>query len=259
MSVKVLVKYLRLEIETDDIRLMSNIFEALGAIVDEAIIIASPDALRASALDNSRIAMAEMFLPKEAFEVFKCEEEIEFGVNIKDMNTILGLASPGDSLKLTVTSNQINVALEGNATKRISLDLLDLGEANKRSITSSLPLSFRLSSKVFANTIKTAELGGEAIELRADENGIVFKTESGSKHVSIELTKGSEGLPEADYNVPEEGITTYPFRYLKDFSKLTKATEDLAIEFATKKPLKITYEIAEGYIIYLLAPRIDST
>ena len=103
MSVKVLVKYLRLEIETDDIRLMSNIFEALGAIVDEAILIASPDALRASALDNSRIAMAEMFLPNEAFEVFKCEEEIECGVNIKDRNTILSLASPGDSLKLTVT------------------------------------------------------------------------------------------------------------------------------------------------------------
>ncbi len=254
-----MVKYLRLEIETDDIRLMSNIFEALGAIVAEGIIIATPDSLQASALDNSRIAMAEMYLPKDAFEVFKCEEEIEFGVNIKDMNAILGLASPGDSFKLTVSSNQIHVALEGDAIKRISLDLLDLGEANRRSITSSLPLSFRISSKVFANTIKAAELGGEAIELRANDEGVQFKTESGSKHISIELKKGSEGLAEGDYNVPEEGITTYPFRYLKDFAKLTKTTEDLAIEFATKKPLKITYEIAEGYIIYLLAPRIDST
>ena len=151
------------------------------------------------------------------------------------------------------------MALAGDATERISLDLLDLGEANKRSITSSLPLSFRLSSKVFANAIKTAELGGEAIEIRANDDGVQFKTESGSKHVTIDLKKGSEGLIEEDYNVPEEGVTTYPFRYLKDFSKLTKVTEDLMIEFATKKPLKITYEIADGYITYLLAPRIDST
>jgi proliferating cell nuclear antigen len=252
------VKNLRLEIETEDVKLMSTIFEALGAIVDEGILIATPNSLEASALDNSRIAMAEMYLPKDAFDVFKCDEEIEFGVNIKDMNTILGLASPGDSIKLTVSSNQLHVTLEGDAIKKIAIDLMDLGPANRKSITSSLPQSFRISSKVFASTIKTAELGGEAIELKADENGIQFKTESGSKHVTIELKKGSEGLPDGDYNVTEEAVTSYPFRYLKDFSKLTKVTEDLAIEFATKKPLKITYEIAEGHIIYLLAPRIDS-
>jgi len=233
--------------------------ESLNVIIDEACFIADNEALRLRALDPSRIAMVDLYIPREAFYSYDMgEEQVKIGVNFDDLNKILKRAKSDDKVVFEVEGGRLKITLIGKAERTFSLPLIDI-------VGEELPtpkVTFDVTAKMLSDTLRDALKDAEMISDTArfvGEEGvfkILAKSDKGELEVKFSLEAGSL----IEYEVKQPSSASYSLNYLDDIVSKAYRISDLAtVEFSSNKPLSLTFDIAGGGILrYFLAPRMEA-
>ena len=235
---------------------MKTIVDATAILVDEAKFKFDSDGMYGRMVDPAHVGMIDFKMKKEAFDEYECKEEAEIGVDLEKLKSILRLAASEDIVDLVYEKDEGRLKVKiGNLTRKIGL--LDTSEMPDTKIPSlELPAEIVISTGELYQAIRAAEAVADHVVLMADNESFQIVAQGDTDSVEMRLEK--EQLYSLKCN--EQVKSMFPLDYLSDMVKVAKGkSEEVTINLGTNYPVKLTFEVAGGYIkiMYLLAPRIE--
>ncbi|MHA1220845.1 MAG: proliferating cell nuclear antigen (pcna), partial [Candidatus Heimdallarchaeota archaeon] len=220
--------------------------------------IASERGIELRAMDPSRVAMVDFFLPADAFEEYVCTEVTRLGVNLDEMTQIMRRASSTDALIMELEgTTKLVLTFQGQNVRSFGISLLDLGESEYPAPNIDSKVKIKLTADCLQQAVKDAEIIGDHIRIVAEDNGITLSASSETKDVKIEIGKDSDVI--AEFSVREESSAMYSLSYLSEMTKAIKASELVMLAFSASMPIQLEFPIvAGGKLTYYLAPRIET-
>lgn len=240
-----------------DAKEFAYLVDSISVLVEEANLVIRSDSLYLRALDASRTAMVDLAIPKESFEEFPEVDELRIGMNFKELKKFLRRVKKGDKISLEPEEGRVRIKLIGKSVRSITLPMLEMPHEELPSMKIALTALVKTASDVLASAIKDADTVSDAAKFDANEEALVISASSDKGEVEVRLDRNSELVYEFD--VKEPASSTYALEFLVDIaSKASKISDVVAIELATAKPLRLTFDIpAGGKLTYILAPRIE--
>ncbi|MCW3131709.1 MAG: DNA polymerase sliding clamp [Candidatus Methanospirare jalkutatii] len=271
-----------------DASLLRECVEAVLAVVDEARLKIGEEAWKVRAVDPANVALVDLELSREAFDEYAFsppsspsspspptpssppsspsppspQEEgaeegsvgIEIGVDFGKFN---------DILRSGWRKGTVSIILEDKDKLLVQLDalsytisLLDVSSLRKEPKIPALEFSTRVvvDADDFKRTIKAAERIGDHIAMGVEEDKFYMEAEGEMEKMCFSLRKD-----ELLHLSGSDCRSLFSLEYLAAMAKGI-SSETLTLFIGTDYPLKMEFEIAEGFgkVIYLLAPRIEA-
>lgn len=240
-----------------DAKEFAYIIDSISVLVEEGSFTLRSDGLYLRALDASRTAMVDLALPKEAFEEFPDVEEVKIGLSFKDLKKLLRRVKKGDKISMEIDEGRVRLKLVGKSVRSITIPTIEVLSEELPTPKVVYTATVKTASDVLASALKDADAVADEVKFEANEDALVISASSDKGEVEVRLDKNSELVYEFD--VKEPASARYSLEYLLDISSRTSKISDIVtIEFATAKPLLLTFDIpAGGKISYYIAPRIE--
>jgi len=235
------------------------LIQSLATLIDEANFVATEEGLRLRALDPSRIAMVDLFIPRDAFEEYEIENgEIKIGLNFDDLDKIIRRGKADERVRFEVEENRLRVIFLGRAERAFSLPLLDIAGEELPSPKVTFNVKAKMLSDTLRDALKDAELVSDTIKFIGEES--VLKMEAKSDRGEVEAKFSLESGSLLEYDVSEPSSALYGLSYLTDIVGKAYRVSDIAtLEFSTNKPLSLSFNVTEnGVLRYYLAPRMEA-
>jgi len=244
---------LNAEIES---RILKDLVDIVGTIVDEVKINLKEDGLSLKAVDPAHVAMVELNLSKDAFNSFEASET-EIGLNLNKMDQFLKLAGSNDLVSIQHIEEENRLLLEvDNITQK--MPLLDTAGMTDPSVpTLDLPISLKIEGKHLLKGVKASQNISDHIAITANPDGFEIFSEEDEDMVRLKLTE--DDLVELD--AKQEVRSLFALDYFSSMIKCVSSDTPLNIELGADYPIKIQFDFADGdgNVRYLLAPRIESS
>nr|KJR72100.1 MAG: DNA polymerase [Vulcanisaeta sp. AZ3] len=242
-----------------DARELSVIIDAISALIEESSFTLASDGLKLRALDPSRTAMVDLLVPREAFEEFpeNLAEEVRIGVSFDDFKKLLRRIRKGDKLSMEVSEGKLKVKLVGRASRTMTLPLIDIGVEELPTPKVVYTVLAKVSSDSLNEALRDADVIADSVKFDAKDDGLYISASSDKGDVEVKFEK--EGEVMFEYDLKEPATAKYSLDYLMDtVSKAYKISDIVTIEFATQKPIALTFEIPMGgKLTYYIAPMIE--
>ncbi len=246
-------------------KLIKNIIETFGKIIDEIIIqVSEIDGLTIEAMDPSKICLLNLNIPKTSFDEFKINQEfIKIGINVDDLNKILNRSNPADNLEISFKEAEQRISIrmtrgDSSRVRSFRLGLLDLDyEAVPMDNLKMIEYTSKwgIEPEFFVEAIKDAEIYSEILHLKTIENGgLEFSSSGQIGDMSYEL--GEDDLESSNINSGEMG--SYSITFLKSILNFRNVTDKLELSLKTDHPFKFEFNLIEDSKLFVfLAPRVD--
>lgn len=230
--------------------------ETLSTIIEEACFIADSEGLKLKALDPSKVAMVDFFMPSEAFEEYTCSGETVIGVNFDELKKIVKRGTAKDKFELEVEEGRtLKITFRGKAIRTFSLPILDLGAETLPTPKIPFTSTVRVLSDAVKDAIKDAKTISDCVKFETREEEFIIRASSDRGSVEIEFNRESGSL--IDIEVKEPAVATYSLDMLEKIIKAYRLSDILVIEYATDKPASLTFELpGGGRLTFYIAPRI---
>ncbi|KUO42105.1 MAG: hypothetical protein APU95_03835 [Hadesarchaea archaeon YNP_N21] len=243
-----------------DCKIWKTSISAIASLIEEAAFKLTPEGIKMKAMDPSHVALVDFEIPASAFKEYDVKRSTTLGVDLAEMNKIMGRARAEDefTLELDEEKNRLSLIFKGASTRKFSLPLIEVDE-------SELPepkLQFTANADVVAGVIqdglKDAELVGDNVKFELTEEGFFMHTESDTGAAELRLQRGDPGL--LTLNVQRPARAMFNIKYLIDMTKAASSTDVISIQLGTDLPIQLDFKIAEagGKLRFLLAPRIEA-
>ena len=234
------------------------IMDAIAVLVEESTLTLTKDGVKLRALDPSRTAMVDLYMPRTAFDEYPdVDQDVNIGINFGEIKKILRRAGKGSSVSFEVEENSLKIRMTGKVTRTVKLPLIDVPVEQLPTPKVVFTVTAKLASDALRQAIKDVEVIADAAKFEGKEDGLYIRASSDRGETEIKFERGGEVLFE--YDNKETATATYSVDYLSDIVNRAYQISDIAtVEFATQKPLALTFEISGGgTLAYFVAPRIE--
>jgi len=235
------------------------IVESIAVLLEEAAFTITSEGLKLRAIDSSRSALIDLFMPREAFEEYPSEisEEIRVGVNFSDLKKILKRVKKGDRIALEVSEGKLKVKLIGKATRAVMLPIIDVPVEQLPTPKVVFTVTAKVASDALREAMKDADVIADSVKFEAKDDGLYIIASSDRGDLEVKFERESEAMFE--YDLKEPATARYSLDYLVDIvSKAYRVSDIAVIEFATTKPIALTFEIPMGgKLTYYIAPMLE--
>jgi proliferating cell nuclear antigen len=229
-------------------------------LIEEAAFKFTPEGIKMKAMDPSHIALVEFELPAAAFVEYNFKQPIVLGINLLEMNKIISRGKAEDELilELDEKQNRLGLTFKGVSTRRLSLPLIDVREAELPEPKLQFTAAAEVMAGVIQDGLKDAEIVGDNVRFELSENGLVISAESDKGTTELKLGKGDKGL--VRLNVKQPARAMFNIKYLSDMTKGASSTDIITINLGTDLPIQLDFPVADGKgkLRFLLAPRIEA-
>jgi proliferating cell nuclear antigen len=229
-------------------------------LIEEAAFKFTPEGIKMKAMDPSHIALVEFELPAAAFVEYNFKQPIVLGINLLEMNKIISRGKAEDELilELDEKQNRLGLTFKGVSTRRLSLPLIDVREAELPEPKLQFTAAAEVMAGVIQDGLKDAEIVGDNVRFELSENGLVISAESDKGTTELKLGKGDKGL--VKLNVKQPARAMFNIKYLSDMTKGASSTDIITINLGTDLPIQLDFPVADGKgkLRFLLAPRIEA-
>ncbi len=233
---------------------------AMVNLIEEAAFKFAPEGVKMRAMDPSHVALIDFELPAEAFAEYKVKQPVVLGVNLAEMNKIISRAKADDELifELDQERNRLGVTFKGASTRKLSLPLIDIGEAELPEPKIQFTAKVDVQAGVLQDGLKDAEVVGDSVRFEINDGGFFIAAESDRGTAELKLAKGDKGLLEL--NVDQPARAAFNTKYLSDMTRSASSSDSMKINLGTDLPVQLDFPVAEGKgrLRFLLAPRIEA-
>lgn len=243
----------------EDISLFRESISTIAELIDEAELFVGNEGIEMIAADRAVVAVINFALSKNAFKEYKCEQERRIGINLTNLLQILRRAQPGDTLKIKLDGNKLNLVLEGESTRRFTLPLIDVSKEETPEISkleAGFSSAFTVNSEVLNNGIEDAELITDSVIFTIRRDMLSMSAESDASSAQLELPSGGEAFKVHEINEPVRA--RYSIDYLKKIFKARKLAPQAKMAMSTDYPMKVQFEVpTKCRLAFILAPRVE--
>lgn len=229
-------------------------------LIEEAAFKFTHEGVKMKAMDPSHIALVDFELPDKAFEEYNVKQPTILGINLLEMDKIMSRGKAEDELilELDEKQNRLGFTFKGASTRRLSLPLIDVREAELPEPKLQFTATAEVSAGVIQDGLKDAEIVGDNVKFELNEDGLIISAESDRGTTELKLSKGDKAL--AKLNVKQGAKAMFNIKYLGDITKSVSSADSITINLGTDLPLQLDFPVADGKgrLRFLLAPRIEA-
>ncbi|MHA1832165.1 MAG: proliferating cell nuclear antigen (pcna) [Candidatus Helarchaeota archaeon] len=237
-----------------------ELINTISSFVEDGELVATPNGLELRAIDESRIAMIDLFVSKDICETYTCDEDVKLKINFNDLDKVVSRTSGNEevNLRFLADTNKLQIKFKGKSTRTFSIPLVE--EVKCESIQGA-SLSSDVEIKINASTLSQAIKDAKQIDDLAD----FIVQSNGEFSLSVNSDKGDlridfeENAQRNDANT--NVISKYSLDYLTKILKASVLSDEVTIEFSKENPIVLKFPIlndeSNGRIIYFLAPQVE--
>ncbi len=239
------------------------LFTALANLLHEANLVFSPDGIKMKSIDPSKVSLLILDIPSVNLEEVRVPREMKVGIvfdimkkiakRIKARDKIEFMVKPGTGrFYLTIYSKK---GREAGIYRRFGIPIINVAEEEIPEPSLTYPVRIRMDIDTFTDIVAAADEISDAVTLIAKPDAFIIKAVGeGGKGLEAEYGRTDEAIYELE--AEETCEATYSTEYILDCARQMKQIcEYVIIEFATNKPLKLTFEFSVGRLQFYLAPR----
>jgi len=234
---------------------IKNLIDVTSPLVNEAKFSITKDGISLRAVDPAHVAMVSLTLNKEAFEEYKADE-MELGIDLDKLASIMRLASSGDMLSLDhdTAKNQLVITI-GNLTRRMAL-IDTAGMPDSKVPNLELPAKVVVKAGEISRGVKASESISDHLCLRVEKDLFNLSAEGDTDTVDLKL--GKEALETIETSDSYKSM--FSIDYFHNMIRPVKPSDPLTISLGNDNPVRLDFSIASnnGSVTYLLAPRIET-
>lgn len=239
--------------------LFGNIVELLTNLLEECVIVFTDTSIKVKTIDSSMVCLINVEI-NDIYTECKIKDDQEIGVNLSDLNKIMGCKNKNDECKIKFNGDDIQLIFTNENNKRgdkYKLKLLDLEFADPGDPEIEPNNQMVLSSKYFSTLCKKIKKFDDslAIVIEKQTSDIMFK--SGTEEmVELTLEKGEDKLE--SLKIEDDIQLRVLLKYMLIFSKAEKFADEVTITIDEEdSPLEISYEFEGSSIKFYTSPQID--
>ncbi len=237
---------------------LKEVISAISILVDEASFDVTPSDIRLRAMDPSHVAMVDFIWEKEAFDEFICEAETKLCINVSELLKLLKRTSETETVELALDekTGRLEIILQGEYTRKFSMPTLETVSEEVPSPKITFLATVEIETTCLKNATDDAGSVSDHIAFEATEGKFSMKAAGDLGSVDIELSKDSKVV--LDFKMEKESKAVYSLNYLREIVKGASPTADtVRIEFSTDMPVRLSFGLTQGHLIYYIAPRIE--
>ncbi|GGP21504.1 DNA polymerase III sliding clamp [Thermocladium modestius] len=238
-------------------------FSALSTILKSASLRVGPEGVKMKAIDDAKISLILLEIPASSLDEVNIGEDAEVGISFDVLKKIMKRIGSRDKVELIIDKQQAKLSVviytkkgrEGGMYRKFSVPLMDVSEEEVPEPNLAYPIRITADLALMQDVIAAAADIGEAVTFTAAPDQFVIRAE-GDGGKSIESIYQSTDELFHEYSAGEEGTATYSADHILGFmSQMRQICDAVTIEYATNKPLKLTFNFSTGSVVLYLAPR----
>jgi len=246
----------KFKVVTHEPDILRESINTVANLLNEGVFKISKTGIELKSMDSANVALVDLHLLATGFKEFEVEKEIEIGVNIADLTSVLRRAKATDSITLELKDNTLNISFSGNIKRSFNIPLLDLRQESKTP-NLDFPVSIELKTHVIEDGISDAEIVSDAVILEADPDMFIMRAEGDLRKTELKLEKGDESL--VGLNAKDHVKSTFPLDYLRRMVKAAKISESTKISLGNDYPMRMDFNVENKVALsFILAPRIEN-
>lgn len=250
---------LDLSFAAPDARVWSYVIEATGKFSESGVFVLKPDALYIRAIDPSRVAMIEFYIPREAFESYELETEKTVYLSMEDLSRILKSAGRNDKLSMSFSEDSMRIEFsDGVVVRTFRIPLwLEIAHEEIPNLELEYLNKYVLSGNTLYEAIVSIERVGDVLRVSGDESTLVLKSVGDLGEAEIILSLEGGALKEADVRHP--GFeASYSIDYLSYMKKPIKSSDEVVVMADSDLPICLELRFPSGSkLSYYVAPRTE--
>lgn len=243
------------------------IFQHIKLFTDNINLFFEKDRLYVQAMDNSRIAIFEVFIPKEWFDAYETATSsgVTVGINSSLLYRVLNAREKMQQINM-VYKNEDNDKLcihytsesKDEFDKHFELSLLDIDSDTMNIPEMEYQAEFTVGSSNFANIINQLKTFGDNLEFNCTEDKIMLYSssiEQGKMACEIKMDELSSFAIEEDATIK----SGFSLNYLHNICLYNKLSKEVDIHLSMDYPIKIIYKLFghdAAKMVFYLAPKI---
>ena len=232
------------------------ILNAIGDVVDDAMFICNDEGVTFRAADSAHIALLDVTFPKSSFESFQTENSF-FGISVSELKMVLNSTNLGDEIQFNIDSpNNLNVSISGSLNMEYNIRLIEKTEVNvtipKINPTSKISVDSAILSRIMSNLSRISDY----VSVGCSKDKVEFYGKGDSGDAKMDIENSNPSLFEISSS--ELTSSTYSLEYMaKIIRDIGRASKKVNIQYASKNPMHMQFEMPSARVEYYLAPRIE--
>ncbi|KAH3677007.1 hypothetical protein WICMUC_001913 [Wickerhamomyces mucosus] len=254
-----------LEAKFDQAALFKKIIEAFKDTVQLCNFNCTEHGITVQAVDDSRVLLVSLLIGEDAFQSYRCDQNITLGVDLSSLAKVLRAGNNTDSLTLMAedTPDSVLVVFEDTTKDRISeysLKLMDIESDFLNIDDQDYDSIITLPSTDFQKIARDLALLSDSLNVLVTKDIVKFVAEGDIGSGSI-IVK-----PVTDLEKPENSVKvelnkavnlTFGIKYVTDIIKGAGLSTSITIKLADKTPALFEFRLSSGYLRFYLAPKFD--
>ena len=236
-------------------KILRDVLETIVPIREETILKFTKESLSSKITDYGNVALVDVSIPNGLFDDYLLDEDIEVGLNIKNLLLYTKLGNLEDDIKIEMT-NRFKMLL-GNF--EIDMDILD--PTYMTSVT-NLPDEFECKCLVSIEEIR--KIARAANQIRNDT--LIFELDNLHENLTISTENDDESIKletyvidtlnkKSDHNLKSGYPTDFLFSITNTLYNL--GIREIELSFSNEFPMQVSSPLYEtGKVVYYIAPRI---
>jgi proliferating cell nuclear antigen len=255
-------KYI-LEIQTIQSNVIKVLCDVLKETLNDVNFVFDEGGMRVMAMDGSHVALIHLKLHADKFEVFRCDQKINVGLNMANLYKLIKTVTNMDAVTFFIDQdnpNEFGIRIENadrNSHTTFYLKMLDIDESEIRLPDIQLDSVITMPSNDFQRICRDMFNISDQIQISTCKQ--MLKLSCNGEFASQETLIGeaSHGLVFSRHNDEDEVTGKFSLKYINLFTKSTNLSNSLQIYLKKDYPFMLKYNVANlGDIMFCLAPSV---
>ncbi|XP_055356068.1 proliferating cell nuclear antigen-like [Paramacrobiotus metropolitanus] len=255
------------EAKMDHASLLKKIIEAIKDLLGECTWDCTNTGMSLQSMDSSHVALVNVMLKCEGFERYKCDRNLNMGINLSSMAKVLRCAGPDDSVAIKTDGDSSSASFifespDGDRSAEFELKLMNIDVEHLGIPDTAYDCIIKMPSQEFRRVCADLSQFGDSVTISCAKADVRFEAQGdiGTGHIRLGAKSGTVEKPEDEISIELENPVTLTFalKYLNNFAKATPLSPTVRLCMSNNHPLCIEYPMVEvGHIRYYLAPKIE--
>jgi proliferating cell nuclear antigen len=231
------------------VKFWHNICQVFFPYSDTLTVSASNTKMEARLMTSDHVALVMLSLNSSAFDLYECEDAL-VSFSLPDMLRIMRRG--GEKVEMQVQGGYLRVSLDGN--RHFNIRLLEVREEEPLPPPSSNGLTCvaKLTAEGWKEALLDARVTRETgVKLIAEED---FGMMVDGDFISLEVKWGENLI---HFEKQQVARAMYALDWLDQTIQGGLLGDTVIIEFGKDYPVRITYPLEHGELVYWIAPRIS--